>query len=72
MIMQQSEFKTEHQRKKEAREDALYAEYVELTSDPAKSKMAINEYLMKKYDVYGVATLYNMVRRAKQRMSCAN
>ena len=70
MIMHQSDFKTEHQRKKEAKEDALYAEYVELTSDPAKSKMAINEYLMKKYDVYGVATLYNMVRRAKQRMSC--
>lgn len=72
MIMQQPEFKTEHQRKKEAKEDALYAEYVELTSDPAKSKMAINEYLMKKYDVYGVATLYNMVRRAKQRMSRDN
>lgn len=70
MIMQQPDFKTEHQRKKEAKEDALYAEYVELTSDSAKSKMAINEYLMKKYDVYGVATLYNMVRRAKQRMSC--
>lgn len=67
--MTQQDFKTEHQKKKEAREDAIYAEYMELTSDPAKSKMVINDYLMKKYEIYGVSTLYAIVRRAGERLS---
>lgn len=71
-IMKQEDFKTEHQRKREERENAIYAEYMALTADQNKSKMAINEYLMKKYEIYGASTLYAIVRRAKERLSNTN
>lgn len=65
--MTQTQFKTECQIEKEAKEDALYAEYLELTSDATKSKTKINELLMSKYKIYGVSTIYAVVRRARAR-----
>ena len=65
--MAQIQFKTQHQIEKEAREDALYADYLELTSDAERSKTIINNMLMKKYKIYGVSTIYAMVRRARAR-----
>lgn len=65
--MEQTQFKTQCQIEKEAKEDALLADYLELISDATKSKTKINELLMEKYKIYGISTIYAMVRRAKAR-----
>ena len=65
--MEQTQFKTQHQIEKEAKEDALYKDYLDLTSDKERSKTVINGMLMAKYKIYGVSTIYAMVRRAKAR-----
>lgn len=64
-----TQFKTEHQKEKEEREQQIYAEYVELTANPDNSKMAINDHLMKKYKIYGMATLYAIIKRVEARIS---
>ena len=65
--MEQTQFKTQCQIEKEAKEDALLADYLELISDATRSKTVINNQLMEKYKIYGVSTIYAMVRRAKAR-----
>lgn len=61
-------FKTEHAKKKEARDAAVYKEWQELTANPENSKTAVSEHLMKKYGVYSRATIWQMCRRAEARL----
>lgn len=56
--MAKIEQKTTLQRKREARNLAIYNEYNELISREGQSKTVVNEYLMKKYGISSIGTLY--------------
>lgn len=61
-------FKTKFQVEKERRDLAIYTEYQELVADPEKSKVAIAEYLCKKYHIASVSTIYDIRDRVEKRL----
>lgn len=61
-------FKTPFQQEKEQRELAIYTEYQELVADPNKSKVAIAQYLCKKYHLATISTIYSIRKRVEKRL----
>ncbi len=63
--------KTECQRKKEEYEAKVYADYMSLVSVQENSRMEVNKLIMRKYDIYGMSTLYAIIKRVEKRMNNA-
>lgn len=61
--------KTANQRKKEAKEMAIYTEFVELSKNPENATTAINEYLMKKYGIKSSSTIWQIRKRVPARLA---
>lgn len=59
-------FKTECQLEREKRDRAIYDEYNSLICLEGQSKTRVNEYLMKKYGIHSVGTLYQIRARVEQ------
>lgn len=51
-------FKTECRKEREKRDFAIYNEFKELTSVKGQSKVLVTKYLMKKYGVHSISTIY--------------
>lgn len=60
--------KTECQKRLEARDAAVYKDWLELSANPENSKTAISKHLMKKYGVYSRSTIWAMCKRAEARL----
>ena len=60
--------KTKFQLRKEARELEIYNEWNELMSQPGAMAVAVNEYMMSKYDIYGAATIFFIRKRVEKRI----
>lgn len=58
---------TRHQQEKRAWEEKVYTYYHELAANEANSKMAILDMVMKKYKIYGISTVYNILKRVEAR-----
>lgn len=61
-------FKTPCQEEREARDLAIYNEYIEMTSVDGQSKTLVIEHLMKKYGIHSQATVYVIRRRVEERL----
>lgn len=59
-------FKTDCQLEREKRDRAIYDEYNELTSVQGQSRTRVNEYLMKKYGIHSVGTIYQIRARVEK------
>lgn len=56
-------FKTDCQLEREKRDRAIYDEYNALTAIEGQSRTRVNEYLMKKYGIHSVGTIYQIRAR---------
>ena len=59
-------FRTDCQKKREARDSAIYNEYAELMSVEGQSKTLVTEHLMKKYNIHSQSTIYVIRRRVEE------
>lgn len=59
-------FKTERQVERERTDALIYADYKELLKQGG-SKVEIKKYLMRRYDIKGISTIYQAIKRAEQR-----
>lgn len=59
-------FKTDCQLEREKRDRAIFDEYNELTSVQGQSKTRVNDYLMKKYGIHSVGTIYQIRARVEK------
>lgn len=50
------------------REAAVYHEYMAMTADKSNSKVEVVKFLMRKYNVYGISTIYAWIHRAEKRI----
>ena len=50
------------------RDATVYDEYIHLTEDPDVSKVKAIEYLMRKYKIYSISTVYAIIHRVEKRM----
>lgn len=64
----EKDFRTTLQRRREARNQAIYAEYIQLSANPTNSKMEVNKHLMEKYSIYAISTLYAIIHREERKM----
>ncbi len=62
-------FKTKHQQFIEQKEADVYADYQTLAADPDKSRIAIAEYLCRKYGYKHIASIYDVRHRVEKRMA---
>lgn len=62
-------FKTDCQLEREKRDRAIYDEYNELTSILGQSKTRVNDYLMKKYGIHSVGTIYQIRARVEKTLN---
>ena len=60
--------KTDFQEWKEKRDMQLYAEWLELTSNPENSRTAIGRILMKKYNIGSTRTLYAIINSKEKEL----
>lgn len=60
--------KTELQEEREARDLALYNDFMALTADPAQSKTKVHEYLREKYKLHSNGTTYAIIKRVQERL----
>ncbi len=61
-------FKTKHQIEQEKRWLQIYNEYNALVADKKKSKVAINDYLCRKYGIVAASTIYTIRKRVEERI----
>ena len=61
-------FKTDLKREREKKDLDIYNEYEELMSVKGQSKTMVNEYLMKKYNIHSVGTIYTIRKRTAERL----
>lgn len=54
---------------REARDMALYREWLEMTSIKGQSKTRVNEYLMQKYGIHSQGTIYVIRQRVAERLN---
>ncbi|MCQ2058706.1 MAG: hypothetical protein MJY71_02615 [Bacteroidaceae bacterium] len=59
-------FKTPFAAAKEAKEKELYKEYKQLISVQGQSRTGVNKYLMDKYDIHSVSTVYAIIHRQEK------
>lgn len=59
-------FKTDCQMEREKRDRAIYDEYNSLTAIEGQSRTRVNEYLMKKYGIHSVGTIYQIRARVER------
>ncbi len=59
-------FKTDCQVEREKRDRAIYEEYNTLTAIEGQSRTRVNEYLMKKYGIHSVGTIYTIRARVER------
>lgn len=60
--------KTPYQLKQEAKDMAVYRDFIELASNPENAISAINAHLMKKYDISAPSTIWVIRRRVEARL----
>lgn len=61
--------KTPLQEEREARDLAIYTEYNDiLKANPDQSRVALNEYMMQKYNIHSTGTLYVILKRVEAKM----
>lgn len=60
---------TPFRKDKEAREKAIYEEYNKMMEEPGAQATAVNDFIMKKYGIYSVSTLYNIRKRVESQMN---
>ena len=60
--------KTPYQIEKEARELAIYNEYIRLMAEPGAQATAVNEFIMNKYGIHAPSTLYTIRKRVEMRL----
>lgn len=60
--------KTQYQIEKEAKDMAVYNEYTELMSRAGSMVTAVEDYLMKKYNIHSKSTLWFIRRRVEKRL----
>ena len=60
--------KTDFQEWKDKRDMQLYAEWLELTSNPENSRTAIGRILMKKYNIGSTRTLYAIINSKEKEL----
>lgn len=53
---------TQHQREREERRAKVVADYKQLAADPANSRSAIIQHLMKKYNIAAPSTVYSYIK----------
>lgn len=58
--------KTDCQIEREKRDKAIYDEWNILTSIEGQSRTRVNEYLMKKYNIHSVGTIYQIRARVER------
>lgn len=63
-----TQFKTDLQRKRESSDIQMSLEYQEMLKQGG-SKVEIKKYLARKYGYYSVSTVYQALKRAKERMA---
>lgn len=56
------------QKRREARDRAIYDEYNTLAANPHQSRLELNKYLMIKYDIHSAGTLYLIRKRVEERL----
>lgn len=59
------QLRTELQLERERRDNALYADYQRMTSVAGVAKTAVNNALMKKYNIHSPATIYTICNRVE-------
>lgn len=62
-------FKTNYQKKQEAKDMAVYSEFMELAANPENAIGAINAHLMKKYDINSPSTIWVIRKRVEKRLA---
>jgi hypothetical protein len=65
-FLTEDRFKSDYQKKKEARDKALLADYKEMSAIPGASKGAIDDYLVKKYGLSSRTTVWKIRKRAEE------
>lgn len=60
---------TPFRKDKEAREKAIYEEYNKMMEEPGAQATAVNDFIMKKYGIYSVSTLYNIRKRVESQLN---
>ena len=59
---------TPFRKEKEAREKTIYEEYNRMMGEPGAQATAVNDFIMKKYGIYSVSTLYNIRKRVESQL----
>lgn len=59
---------TDYQKKKQAKELAIYHDYNQLMSSPNAMKVAVQEVLMKKYSIHSRSTIWAILKRVERRI----
>lgn len=62
-------YKTPYQERKEARELAIYNEYMTLTQNPVNSRTKVRDSIMDKYNIGSQSTFYAIIDRVSERLS---
>ena len=57
---------TQHQQERAKRRAEVVAEYKRLAADPANSRSAIIQHLMKKYNIAAPSTVYDYIKKEKE------
>lgn len=60
---------TECQEERNARDLALYKEYVTLAADPKQPRTEIHKYLREKYNLHSSGTTYAIIKRVQERLN---
>ena len=62
------ELRTSFQREKEKRENAIYRDFIELSSLPNAALTEVTSIVMRKYNIHSPATVWNIRKRVERRM----
>lgn len=61
-------FKTELQRHREERDMNIYLDFEQMRCVPGSSKTEAARYLMNKYGLFSLGTIYTICKRVEQRL----
>lgn len=61
-------FKTAFQKEKEARDRAIYDDFIKMSAIKGASRTAVVAHLMEKYNVHSTTGIYAPVRRVKKEL----